>query len=233
LVVTLSCGAHDVPPASGAAAAADIAPAATAKDPAAPMQAPADPAPSKKLGFEEARRMFAERGVQPGQPLPPLSLVDLDGKAVDLAQVAAGKPLVLITCSLTCNVARNQQKRVDDLRARLGDRAHVVMLYTIEAHPNGAVCPYTGSEWVPQANVEDQVLVGQPATMTERLALARRYATEIAKGTPVLVDPIGDPSWRALGEAPNLGLAVSAERVVLARTGWCDVVALEQALERR
>ena len=108
----------------------------------------------------------------------------------------------------------------------------VLMLYTIEAHPNGAICPYTGSEWVPQANVEDQVLVGQPASLSERLALARRYAKEITAGTPVLVDAIGDPSWRALGEAPNLGLAVSAEGAVLARTGWCDVVALEQALER-
>ena len=153
--------------------------------------------------------------------------------AVDLAAMTAGKPFVLVTCSLTCNVARNQQKRVDELRTRLGDRAKVVMLYTIEAHPSGAICPYTGSEWVPQANVDDQVLVGQPATMLERLALAHRYATEIAKGTPVLVDTLGDPSWRALGEAPNLGLAVGSDQVVLARTGWCDVVALEQALHGR
>src|SRR5262245_24936751 len=55
------------------------------------------------LGFEEARALFGGRGVQPGQPLPKLSLVDLEGKPVLIADIQKNRPLVLVTASITCN----------------------------------------------------------------------------------------------------------------------------------
>jgi hypothetical protein len=118
-----------------------------------------------RIGFEEARAMFAARGVQPGQPLPHLSLVDLDGKSVELSSIQAGRPMVLATASLTCNVARRQQKDIDSLRQRWGDANAVVVIYTIDAHPKGDPCPYTGNEWVPPDNQRDRVLVRQPTTL--------------------------------------------------------------------
>jgi hypothetical protein len=160
--------------------------------------------------------------VQPGQALPPLSVVGLDGVPVRLQALQNGRPLVLITCSLTCNVARRQQARVQQLRDRWGDDVAVVMLYTIDAHPQGDVCPYTGKEWVPGDNERDAVLVRQPTTLAERLTLARRYATQWAAGTHLVVDTMDDASWRALGEAPNVGLCVGADGVVLDRAGWFD-----------
>ena len=160
----------------------------------------------------EAARRFAEGGCQPGQALPKLSLVALDGTPVDLAARTADRPLVLVTCSLTCNVARRQQTAVAALQRQLGDRAHVVMIYTVDAHPSGDVCPYTGDAWVPPANADDNVLVRQPVTMAERLVLARRYAADWAKGVMVCVDTMDDASWRALGQAPNVGLCVDREQ---------------------
>jgi len=182
------------------------------------------------MTFEGARKLFAERGPQPGQPLPKLSLLQLDGTAADLAAIQGKRPLVLVTCSLTCNVARRNQAQVAQLQQRLGERAAVVMLYTIEAHPKGDACPYTGTEWVPEQNATDGVLVRQPTTRDERLALARRYAKDFAGGTTVLVDDLGDAAWKALGEAPNLGLLIGVDGAIVLRTGWCDVQAIERAL---
>ena len=175
--------------------------------------------------------MFAARGVQPGQALPRLSLVDRDGAPADLAALQRGRPLILVTGSLTCNVARRQQAAVEDLRRQCGDRATVVMVYTIDAHPKGDPCPYTGAEWVPPDNERDGVLVPQPRTLAARRELARRYATEWCRGTPVLVDTLDDASWQALGEAPNLGLQIDGAGVVRARCGWFEPQPLLDVLD--
>ncbi|MBX3462960.1 MAG: hypothetical protein KF830_07300 [Planctomycetes bacterium] len=208
---------------------------------AAACAAPGEPAPppiepafaGRRPTMAEAAEHFDRAGVQPGQPLPALSLVDQDGGPVDLTSLRAGRPLVLVTCSLTCNIARRQAKDAAALQHRLGDGVLVALVYTIDAHPAGEPCPYTGEEWVPPANAQDGVLVPQPRRLAERLALARRYAAEWAHGLPVFVDTMDDRSWRALGGAPHLGLAVAADGTVLARTGWFEPKALAAALEGR
>ena len=168
--------------------------------------------------------------MQPGQALPPLSLVDLTGRPTDLARARAGRPLVLVTCSLTCNIARQQQAAIAEMQQRVGDRAAFVMIYTIDAHPSGDPCPYTGAEWVPDQNATDGVLVRQPHDLAARLALANRYANDWARGTTVLVDTMDDASWRALGEAPHVGLCIGRDGVVVARTGWFDPKTIEASL---
>jgi hypothetical protein len=180
----------------------------------------------------EANEAFASAGVQPGQRLPQLSLVDLDGSPADLAALQRGRPLVLVTCSLTCNVARRQQGAVEDLRRKWADRAAVVMLYTIDAHPSGDACPYTGDEWVPPANEADRVLIRQPTSLRERLAAAKRYAERWALETPILVDTMDNAAWTALGGTPNAGLCIGADGIVCARTGWFDAAQIDAALAK-
>jgi hypothetical protein len=177
--------------------------------------------------------MFAGRGVQPGQRLPKLSLTTLDGAPAEIELVRAGRPsvpMVLVTVSLTCNVARHNQTELEALARRWGDRAAFVVVYTIDAHPFGAVCPYTGSEWVPEDNRRDDVLVGQPHTLAERRALARQYADRFDSVTTILVDTIDNASWIARGKAPNVGLLVGADGVVRERQGWFDAAAMDAAL---
>lgn len=183
------------------------------------------------LSFEEARAIFGGRGVQPGQPLPKLSLIDLDGKPASITDIQKNRPLVLVTASLTCNVARRQQKDVDDLRDRFGDKVAVVVIYTIDAHPSGGdPCPYTGKEWVPPDNAKDNVLVAQPKTMEERLTLARHYQQRFSHNATILVDTMNNASWTALGEAPNLGLLVDQKDIVREREGWFDANAMTKAI---
>jgi len=202
--------------------------------PPAPTAPPTSaPTPTGRLSFEGARARFQNRGVQPGQKLPPLSLVDLDGKPFDLAALQRGRPLVLVTVSLTCNVARRNQAAVGELARALGDRAAVLTIYTIDAHPITDACPYTGEEWVPEANHRDAVLVRQPTDLAARLDLARRYAHDWQRGAgSSAVDTIDNASWHTLGEAPNVGLVVDRDGVVTERTGWFDGDKLRAACER-
>lgn len=189
-------------------------------------------APAERIDFEEARSMFEERGVQAGEPLPELSLVDLHGQPVDLAAHLAGRPAVLVTASLTCNVARRRQPELDALRDDFAGRAAVIVIYTIEAHPKHDPCPYTGSEWVPKANERDEVLVRQPRDARERATLARDYRDRFGADSLVVVDTMDDASWHALGRAPNLGLLVDSEGIVRLRQGWFEPDEMRAALER-
>ncbi len=198
---------------------------------AACSSAPTPPFAGRRPSRQEAADWFASRGAQPGDRLPALSLTNLDGEPVDVTALSAGRPLVIATCSLTCNIARQQQAAIAAMRQRFGDRVAFALVYTIEAHPSGDPCPYTGDEWVPPANATDGVLVRQPGTFADRRALARRFATEWAGGTPVLVDTMDDAAWRALGEAPHVGLCVAGDGIVSVRTPWFDAAKIEAAAE--
>ena len=177
--------------------------------------------------------MFAGRGVQPGQPLPALSLVNVDGSPVSITQIQAGRPMVLITASLTCNVARRQQKDVNAIQQRFGSDVTVTVVYTIDAHPKGDPCPYTGKEWVPKDNEKDGVLIRQPIDLQDRISQARQFQQRYignAHGPTVLVDTMDNASWIALGQAPNLGLFINRDGIVRLRQGWFDHKAMEQEL---
>lgn len=188
-------------------------------------------APEGRIGFEEARAMFAGRGVQPGQQLPALSLVDLGGQPADISNLHRGKPMALVTASLTCNVARRQQKDVDAIQQQFGDKVAVVVVYTIDAHPKTDVCPYIDKEWVPDDNVRDNVLVRQPTTIDERLQVAREYHQRFSSDATILVDAMDDSSWIALGQAPNMGLLVDERGVVRLRQGWFDPKPMEAGVQ--
>lgn len=184
-----------------------------------------------RLGYEEARVMFESRGVQPGEPLPQLNLVALDGQPVSLDALQGDKPLVLVTASLTCNVARHHQPEVDELAKSLGDSAEVIVIYTIDAHPAGDVCPYTGTEWVPKDNERDGVLYRQPTDMEQRLTLAREFQSRFSNSATVLIDSMDNSSWKALGSAPNLGLLIDPEGIVRNRQGWVDAAQMRKAID--
>jgi hypothetical protein len=105
----------------------------------------------------------------------------------------------------------------------------VVVLYTIDAHPKADPCPYTGEEWVPPDNERDNVLVRQPTDLPQRLLLARDFQSRFSNGATIVVDGMDDAGWKALGQAPNLGLLIDANGMVCERQGWFDAKAMTQA----
>lgn len=187
----------------------------------------ATPRPEPQLSFEDARVLFQSRGVQPGQKLPPLSLVDLNGEPASLVAVQLNRPLVIVTASLTCNVARRRQPDLNELVQQFSDTTSFLIIYTIDAHPVQDPCPYTGREWTMRDNDEQGIRPRQPTTLTERLTLARQYARSVSPGIAVLVDTMDNATWEALGLAPNLALIVNPDGVVLQRQGWFDPRSLE------
>ncbi len=158
----------------------------------------------------------------------------LDGRTTSLDALRAGRPLVLITASLTCNVARRQQADFEALAKASGGDALFVTLYTIDAHPTEDVCPYTNAYtnevWVPKDNVRDDVLVRQPTTDAERLTLAKRYRDSFVTHSAVVVDSIDNSAWNAIGNSPNLGVLVDRAGVIVARQGWFDADAMRELL---
>lgn len=181
--------------------------------------------------FGQAGLTFAQRGPQPGSHIPAMWLVGLDGQEKTIDDVRGNKPMVLVTASITSNVTRRREQDLAALQARWGDRVAFVTVYTLEAHPKGDASPYSGTEWVPEQNVADEVLVRQPTTLTDRMILAREFDTRFGGGSIVLVDPMDDIAWRTLGMAPNLGLLLDSDGVIRLRQGWFEPGAMDAGLE--
>src|SRR5262245_54105376 len=124
------------------------------------------PAPAKpKLTMAAAKAMFEERGVQTGDILSDQSVWTLDGKPTSLLAMQRQRPMLIVTCSLTCDISRDRHPEVERLAQQFGDNLAVLMLYSIEAHPKGDPCPYTGEEWVTPKTEQDGLLRRQPTTL--------------------------------------------------------------------
>ena len=72
--------------------------------------------------------------------------------------------------------------RIEELREQYAGQAEFVYVYIKEAHPE--------DEWQMDSNVEDKVVYRQPATMGERLEIARAFLDEHGVETTTLVDDI-------------------------------------------
>ena len=119
-----------------------------------------------------------------GDPAPDFSLPALDGKSTLQVSQLAGKPIVLYFGSSTCPFFRASMmpiKRTFDLYK---ESAHVVVVYTREAHP---VLPVEGDD----REIQEQ-----------REQIARKFATEFELTMPVVVDPADNRVERAYCAMP-------------------------------
>ena len=168
---------------------------------------------------------FAMQGTLWGQQLPLLDAAPLGGApqgggAPEPTEPWRDGPVLIVTASLTCPVARRMWQQVEDLAVQFDGRVRVVMLYVIEPHPKGDPSPYTGREWVTAENKQDEILVPQPSTLEERQALAQECKERVGVSVPVLVDGMENRSWRALGSGPNMAVFVAADGTVQAKQSW-------------
>lgn len=101
----------------------------------------------RQIATREARRArtgldFENNGVKPGDAVPDLDVVRLDGSPALLSKLWQEKPTLLVTASLTCGRSRVRQPWVEELAKKYQDRINVAVLYTIEAHPVVDPSPY-------------------------------------------------------------------------------------------
>ncbi|MCX7718192.1 MAG: redoxin domain-containing protein [Candidatus Sumerlaeaceae bacterium] len=166
-----------------------------------------------------------------GRQAPPFHLITLEGKPVT-AETFRGRPLVLEFGSLTCPVFRANIAAMNLLADAVGDRAAFLLVYTLEAHPQGSVSPYSDGEWVPDKNFQEGVLRRQPSDASARMALAREAVEKFGVRLPVAVDSMDNKTWAAFGSRANSAFVLDSAGVIVAAQEWTDPDGLRAVLDR-
>lgn len=173
---------------------------------------------------------FDDTGVQYREPVLPLELVALDGKPYKLDSAWKERPALIVLTSITCPVSRDNCGPVDALARKYEGQVNVVVIYTIDAHPVGSKSPYSDREWLTPRNVRDKVLEKQPATLEERIALAKKYKQFKDIKATLVVDAMDDRAWKHIGPGPNTAVLVGTHGHVSFRQGWLETGAAEGAI---
>jgi hypothetical protein len=196
---------------------------------AAAQKDKAPPADAKK---DAVRKNYDDVGRQVGDQLPALNLRTTKGEPQRLSDAWRGGPALLVTGSLTCPRSRSRWPELKTIVDKYGDRLNVVIVYVIEAHPIGSVCPYKGVEDVSPENQRDGLLRRQPAKLEDRIELALEFKRYLRVDAPIYVDTVDNRAWKAFGAAPNIAYLVDAHGVVAARQSWFDGKTMEGAIDK-
>ena len=138
---------------------------------------------------------FSSGALKPGQLLPDQRLIQPDGEETSLRTVAAGRPIVLVTGSLTCPLSISSLPLFTELNRTYGNRVAFAFIYTREAHPG--------------ENVR------QPANLAEKRKHARQLQEMHGVEWPVLVDDLDGTVHRMLDTKQNsLHIADASGRIV-------------------
>lgn len=175
---------------------------------------------------------FDKVGPQVGDQLPNLNLWTMEGEPQHLGDAWRGGPALLVTSSLTCPKSRSRWPELKEIVKKYGDKLNVVIVYVIEAHPVGSVCPYKGVEDVTPENERDGILRRQPTTLEKRLELAREFKRYLRISSPIYVDAPANPAWNALGAAPNIALLVNTDGIVIGRQNWFDGESMQKIIDK-
>ncbi|MCF7849442.1 MAG: hypothetical protein K9M45_11385 [Kiritimatiellales bacterium] len=184
------------------------------------------------LACPAEKKRFAENGLPVGGALPDLTAMTMDGEAVSLSSLWKDGPVVFVTASLTCPVARRTTPLLEYLEKDYSTRLNLVIIYTIEAHPQGDPSPYSDKEWVTSQNKEEHILVAQPKSPAERKALAEQFVKQVNPPSQILVDGMDNEIWALLGAGPNVAVLVDRNGHVRAKQDWFRLASLKGAIEQ-
>jgi len=172
----------------------------------------------------EAGNRFAQQGLQPGQKIPELSVYDLEGNKVSLANLWKDKPAVLVTASVTCPISVGSCPSLKPLSLANSNSVNIAILYVKEAHP-----AEDGS--TPQQRPLGARTHPQPTTFNEKLQLANLFDKEVDHGNSIYVDDLSRTAGNALGAGPNIGLLINTDGKIVVRQGWFNAKEMEAAID--
>lgn len=176
---------------------------------------------------------FAAQAPQPGEPAPEIDARRLDGTPVKLSELLDGKrPLVLQLGSHSCPVYRYRRFDIAKLQSEYADRVSFVVLYTVEAHPEGSKSPYRDGEWLTNINRITRNRVPQPESTEARVAQAIWSTEKLGRSDLVVVDTIQDRSWQRYGSAPSAAFVIDASGRIVLRQPWVEPDGIRQALDQ-
>lgn len=114
------------------------------------------------------------------------------------------------------------------------DKAHFVLIYNIEAHPEAPdISPYKGVVWALRYST-----LHQPRNYTARVQNARQLLGEIQNwgAVQVVVDDFdpdkgANPFWCTYGTVPNGAFYLTQDRQVRAVEQWFNASEMEKVLK--
>jgi len=144
------------------------------------------------------QRSLPEAGVralqsgQPGEPVPELTLYDIDGNHQELSRCCDKQPALLVTMSLSCGPSRRHARALRRLARRFERYINMVIIYILEAHPIDAPSPYANRIWTTGKNETAGVLCPQPRTLNARIELADQLRRRCRRSNSMLIDALDD-----------------------------------------
>lgn len=178
---------------------------------------------------------FETNGYDVGDTISQFTVFDLNNTAFDIQnELQNGKPVLLISASLTCPIFRNNVPVINDVISIYGTDLRVIIVYTLEAHPTD-ISPYSGNVNLTQQNISEGILFPQPTSYYERKELVDTLLDIMTINAPVYLDGPCNEWWLNFGPAPNNAYLIDTNGIVFAKHGmlnkyplniFCDIDSL-------
>ncbi|OJW81309.1 MAG: hypothetical protein BGO69_04390 [Bacteroidetes bacterium 46-16] len=158
---------------------------------------------------------YKTTGFEVGDSAPEIVFYTRDNKVVSLHKLLSGHvPVLLISGSYTCNMFREHINDINEIAAYYKNRLNIYVIYTLEAHPDNAICPYTGDEFTSLDNAADNIYFPQHTRYKDRKAMADTMVAQLHLGIPVLIDGPDNKWWRTYGSLPNNAYLVDTTGII-------------------
>lgn len=177
-----------------------------------------DPIPDLKWQFRHEEIMFQE-----DEKVPNFTLHTPEGIPFNLySELGKGKPVLLLSGSQTCQIARRNLNPINDVVREYGNDLTVAMVYTIEAHPFDTVSPFSIANeiWLTRSNFQEDIYIKQQRTYKERKEATELWREESNLEPIMLVDNPDNDFWRTFGQATNMAYLIDTDTTVFWRQAY-------------
>ena len=165
---------------------------------------------------------FSQSGFQKNDFVPDFKLYSLNGDSLHLSEkLQSGRPVLLISSSLSCPVFRNKVPVINQVAAIYAGLIDVYVIYTIEAHPTDTSV-YFGYINITSPNQTQGVLFPSPQNYGLRKSMVDTMASFVSLNVPVFIDGPCNEWWNNFGPAPNNSYLIDTNGRVLSKHAWFD-----------
>lgn len=174
---------------------------------------------------------FYDESPKKGDIAPNFSLENLDGEIVELKDLVGSKPIVLQLGSHTCPVYRYRRFSMSKLYRDYAEKAHFLLVYTLEAHPKGAINPYVDREWVSSFNYATNTLLPAHDSAEMRMKAAQTSHEKLSISYPMVIDNMNNEIWKSYGRAPSAAFVIDQTGRIALRLPWVNPVPIRKVLD--